>query len=97
MSSSDHVRSARSAIDLMKAWLDCPEGAPPDGMIECLRSKVEQHPTGDGFVGAIELIMGLVRLTGSLLVMRELETGVPDWETLMDLASEWASDADILG
>ena len=91
MSDSHRTDCALSAIDLMAAWLGCPDG-PPDLMVERLRSHVDGHPSRDRLVGATELIMGMTYLCGSMLVMRELETGVLAQETLLDLALEFAQD-----
>ena len=91
MLSPEHSKSVRAAIELMYVWDNCPEGC-PDRLIECFRTHVEGHPSGDPVVGATELIMGLVTLNGSLLALRKLETGARPWQTLICLADEYARD-----
>jgi hypothetical protein len=91
MPNAQQTACARSAIELMAAWLDCPDG-PPDRLVERLRSHVEGHPSQDSLIGAAELVMGMTYLCGSLLVMREFETGITAQETLLDLALEYAGD-----
>ena len=80
MSNPQRTECARSAIELMAAWLGCPDG-PSDRLVERLRNQVDGHPSGDRVVGATELIMGMTYLCGSLLVMREFETGITGQET----------------
>src|SRR4051812_46590063 len=91
MSNPRQTECARSAIELMAAWLESPDG-PPDRLVESLRSHIEEHPSKDRLIGAAELVMGMTYLCGSLLVMRELETGITAQETLLDLALEYAGD-----
>ncbi len=81
--------SVRSAIELMAAWLQRPDG-PPDLLIACLRHQLLDRPDGDELAAAVELIMGLVYFNGSLLVLREEETGVPTRQTVQQLAMEYA-------
>jgi hypothetical protein len=91
MPNSPRHESARSAIDLMTAWLDTPDG-PPDLLIARLRNHIEGHRSGDALSGAITLIMGMIYLCGSLLALREHETGITIRQTLRDLGLEYAQD-----
>ena len=77
--------SVQGAIELMTAWLDSPDG-PPDLMVETMRRRIEEHPSGDRLVGAAELIMGLTRLCGTLLALREYDAGITGLQTIQDLA-----------
>jgi hypothetical protein len=69
----------------MTAWLARPDG-PPDLVLATLERRIEEHPSGDRLVGAVELIMGLTYLCGSLLALRELDDGIPGQQTIHDLA-----------
>jgi len=82
--------SAGNAIDLMTAWLDSTDG-PPDLLQARLRHHIRGHPDGR-FAGAVTLIMGMIYLCGSLLVLRELETGITPQQTVRDLGLEYAAD-----
>ena len=84
-----HEASARSAVELMTAWLASPDG-PPTLLLETLERHIKEHPNGDLVNGAVELIIGLTKLCGSLLVLRELETEVSGQRTLQDLRLEIA-------
>jgi hypothetical protein len=81
--------SARGAIELMTAWLAKPDG-PPDVMIDNLSRQLDRHPDRDNLVAAVELIMGLTYLCGSLMGLREHETGIATQKTVQDLALEYA-------
>lgn len=87
MSSPRREASAQGAVALMSAWLAAPDG-PPTLLLTTLQRHIEEHPSGDRLNGAAELIMGLTNLCGSLLVLRELETGLPGHRTMQDLALE---------
>ncbi len=89
MLDSQRPESVRLAIELMAAWLQRPNG-PPDLLIACLRHQLHERPDGDELAAAVELIMGLVYFNGSLLVLREEETGTPTRETVQELALEFA-------
>jgi len=82
---------ARHAIELVTAWLDSPTG-PPDLLLDCLRSHLDERSSPDALAGAMELISGLTYLSGSLLVMLELETDVAASEILRRIALEYAQD-----
>jgi hypothetical protein len=90
MPDSPRPACARDAIELMTAWLDSPDG-PPDLMLSRLRDHVQGHPSGDLY-GATTLIMGMIYLCGSLLALREHETGNTTRQTLCDLGLEYAQD-----
>jgi hypothetical protein len=77
----------------MTAWLDTPDG-PPGHVLGTLQRRIEEHPSGDRLVGAVELIMGLTHLCGSLLALRELDEGIPGRQTLRDLALGLAESED---
>jgi hypothetical protein len=77
----------------MTAWLDTPDG-PPGHVLGTLQRRIEEHPSGDRLVGAVELIMGLTHLCGSLLALRELDEGIPGQQTLRDLALGLAESED---
>jgi hypothetical protein len=85
MSSARHPEATRRAIGLMTAWLDCPDDQ-PGLLVECLHLHLENHPSGDELAAAVELIMGMTHLCGSLLVLREFDDGIPAARTLQDLA-----------
>ncbi len=87
MSDSRRPESARSAIELMTAWLDSPDG-PPDLLIDCLCNHLKESP--DELTAAVELIMGQTYLCGSLLVLLEEETGVEARKTLQQFALHYA-------
>ena len=90
MPDSTRPDSALTAIELMTAWLDSPDG-PPDLRLSRLRDHVQGHPNGDLY-GATSLIMGLIYLCGSLLALREHETGNTTRQTLRDLGLRYAQD-----
>jgi hypothetical protein len=89
MPNPQRPESARDAVELMTAWLECDDGA-PGPFIACLRSKLDGRSSRDSGAGAVELIMGLVYLSGSLLVLLEQEAGIPARETVQALAVEYA-------
>ena len=62
----------------------------PDLLVACLRHQLHERPDGDELAAAVELIMGLVYFNGTLLVLREEETGTPTRETVQELALEFA-------
>ena len=82
---------ARHAIELVTAWLDSPDG-PPDLLVDYLRCHLGEHPPVGEQARAMELISGLTYLSGSLLVMLELETGVEASTILRRIALEYARD-----
>ena len=90
MPDSPRSESACHAVDLMTAWLDSPDG-PPDLLISRLDNHIQRHPIGDLY-GAITLIMGMIYLCGSLLALRQHETGITTRQTLRDLGLEYAAD-----
>ena len=79
-----HRDSMEGAVELMSAWLTRPDG-PPDLLLGTLEQRIEEHPSGDRLVAAVELIMGLTSLCGSLLALRELDNGIAGWQTIQDL------------
>jgi len=91
MPNEQRPASTRSAIELMTAWLDSPNG-PPDLLVECLISHLDGRSPRDNLSHAIELIMGLTYLSGSLLVLLEDETGIPARNTVRHLALQYAQD-----
>jgi hypothetical protein len=89
MPQSRRLESIRGAVELLTAWLDSPDG-PPALLMETLQRRIEEHPSGDSVLGAVELTMGMSHLCGYLLVLREFENGVTCQETIQDLAAEFA-------
>src|SRR4051795_10483212 len=87
------AESIQGAVELMTAWVATPDG-PPDLVRETLERRVEEHPSGDRLVAAVELIMGLTHLSGSLLVLRELDNDIPPEQTIQDLALGLAAAGD---
>jgi len=75
------AESARSAVELLTAWLEAPDG-PPDFFVARLQEHIEEHPSHDQGVAAVALVMGLTQLSGGLLVMVEHTTGIPAQEIL---------------
>jgi len=90
MPDSPRSDSARNAIEVVTAWLDSPDG-PPDLLLSQMCNHVQAHPKGDLY-GATSLIMGLIYLCGSLLALREHETGISSRQTVRDLGLEYAQD-----
>jgi len=90
MPRSPRPDSAGNAIDLMTAWLDSPDG-PPDLLQFRLRHHIQGHPDGN-FAGAVTLTMGMIYLCGSLLALREHETGITPQQTVRDFGLEYAQD-----
>jgi hypothetical protein len=88
MSDARRPESTQGAVELMTAWLAAPDG-PPVLMMQTLERHIEDHPSGDRLIGAVELIMGLTHLCGSLLALRELENGIPSQRSMQDLALEF--------
>lgn len=80
-----HRTAAQGALELMTAWADRPDG-PPDLFLEVMERRIEEHPSGDRLVAAVELVMGMTRLCGSVLNLREMEEGIPVKRTLQDIA-----------
>ena len=85
--------SIQGAVELMTAWLDTPDG-PPDLLLAVLERRIEEHPSGDRLVAAVELIMGMTRVCGSVLSLREMEDGIPAAQTLQELALDLAGTDD---
>jgi hypothetical protein len=83
------LEGIKGAIELVTAWLDSPDGPPPL-MVNTLRRRMDEHPSGDRVIGAVEVVMGLTHLCGYLLVLREFENGVTCQETIQKLAAEFA-------
>ena len=77
--------SVEGAVELLMAWLATPDG-PPDLVVEVLTRRIENHPSGDPVVAAVELIMGMTHVCGSVLSLRQLETDIPAERTIQDLA-----------
>jgi hypothetical protein len=83
--------STSSAIALMTAWLETPDG-PPDLLLDCLSSDLDGHSSEERLSHAVALIMGFTYLNGTLLVMLEEVTGIPAHEMLRNLALQYAQD-----
>lgn len=89
MSVTTPPERVRDAIALMTAWSDRPDG-PPDLLADCLRRAIDERPAEVRLVAAVELIMSMTYVCGSLLVLREEESGVPAQATLRTLALHYA-------
>ncbi|MGH3506866.1 MAG: hypothetical protein ACRDO2_06645 [Nocardioidaceae bacterium] len=89
MSITTPPERVRDAIELMTAWSDRPDG-PPDLLVDCLRRHVDERPEQVRVIVAVELVMSLTYLCGSLLMLREEESGVTAQETLRGLALHFA-------
>jgi hypothetical protein len=89
MPTGQRPASTNSAIELVTAWLDSPDG-PPDLLLDRLVSQLDQPSPTKNLTRAVELIMGFTYLSGYLLCVREQETGVPAQETLRLMALEYA-------
>ena len=77
--------SVQGAVEVMTTWLATPDG-PPDQVLEALERRIEEHPSGDRVIAAVELIMGMINLCGSVLTLRELDSGISAKQTIRDLA-----------
>jgi len=89
MTDNPRPESARHAIDLRTAWLDNPDG-PADLLLTRLQALVDEDPGGNKVAGAVRVIMGMTYLCGSLLLLREHETGITARETLSALGLHYA-------
>ena len=85
MSVTTPPERVRDAIALMTAWSDRPDG-PPDLLKDCLSRAIDERRPEVRLVAAVELIMSMTYVCGSLLVMREAESGATPQETLRALA-----------
>jgi len=82
--------SVSHAIELMTAWLECPDDS-VSPLAERLKSIISEPCAGDGHLaGAVELILGLTSLNGSLLFLLEERSGIAAGETLQELALQFA-------
>ena len=52
---------------------------------------IHEHPDGK-LAGAVTLVMGMIYLCGSLLALREHETGITTRQTLRELGLKYAQD-----
>ena len=52
---------------------------------------IHEHPDGK-LAGAVTLVMGMIYLCGSLLALREHDTGITSQQTVRDLGLEYATD-----
>lgn len=75
----------------MTAWVECPDG-PPAQLLDYLRRKIHQQPEQGGLTTAVELIASMNYLCGSLLFLREAETGISAVATLRALGLHYAQD-----
>jgi hypothetical protein len=74
-----------NAIELMTAWTARPDG-PPDLLVASLHRQLDEAPVEFRLSAAVELIMGMTTLCGSLLTIYELGLGIAPEEMLRDLA-----------
>ena len=81
--------SPGGTVELLTAWLDSPDGQ-PEQFLNCLLDQFDRPSPTEDLARAVELIMGFTYLSGSLLFVREQETGVTAQETLRHLALEYA-------
>ena len=91
MSSTTPPNCARDAIELMTAWADRPDG-PPDLLVDCLRRHIDERPAEVRVAAGVDLVMSMTHLCGSLLMLREHESGLTAQETLRELALHYATD-----
>jgi hypothetical protein len=75
----------------MTAWAESPDG-PPDLLLDCLRRQIDERPAPVRLVAAVELIVSMNYLCGSLLLLREAETGISTQATLRALGLHYAQD-----
>ncbi len=83
------ARNGRKAIELMSAWAGDPDGD-TDFLGQRLTALLEEED--DPLGAAIELIAGLVNLTGLLLVRRLSENGVTESQTLQEMGVRFAGE-----
>ena len=81
--------SVSHAIELMTAWLECPDDSM--SLAARLQRIISEPCAGDGHLaGAVELVLGLTSLNGSLLFLLEERSGITARETLQELALQFA-------
>ena len=80
--------SVSHAIELMTAWLECPDSM---SLAAQLQRIISEPCAGDNHLaGAVELVLGLTSLNGSLLYLLEERSGITARETLQELALQFA-------
>ena len=82
--------SVSHAIELMTAWLECPDDS-VSPLAAQLQRIISEPCAGDSHLaGAVELVLGLTSLNGSLLFLLEERSGITARETLQELALQFA-------
>ena len=82
--------SVSHAIELMTAWLECPDDS-VSPLAERLQRIISEPCAGDSqLAGAVELVLGLTSLNGSLLLLLEERSGITARETLREVALQFA-------
>lgn len=82
--------SVSHAIELMTAWLECPDDS-IGPLAERLQRIISEPCAGASqLAGAVELVLGLTSLNGSLLFLLEERSGMTARETLQELALQFA-------
>lgn len=76
----------RHAVAIMTAWGD--SGDDTSFGIDTLTDIIQERGEGDLWTGAVEVITGLVNLTGLLLVQRFKDTGQDEQATLQLVATD---------
>jgi len=84
MTTEPQVRVA-NAIALMTAWAASPDG-PPDLLVDCLRHHIQERPPEVQLAVAVELIMSMTQLCGSLLLLLEEGLELAPQDVLRELA-----------
>jgi hypothetical protein len=84
----------QAAVELMTAWLANPD-RPHDLVAAVLERRIEEHPSGDQVIAAMELVAGMTHLCGAVLTLRELADGVPAGQTIEELALLFAETEDL--
>jgi hypothetical protein len=84
--------SVSHAIELMTAWLECPDDS-VSPLAARLQRIISEPCAGDSHLaGAVELVLGLTSLNGSLLFLLEEKGGITAHETLQQLALQFARE-----
>ena len=84
------TESTRNAIELMTSWLESSD-EPSELFIRRMCAHIGERPDGDPIAGAVELVMGMTQLCGSLLITLAEEIGVSESEALQGLALLYAA------
>ena len=89
MGRMSQYENTRTAIGVMTAWASDNDDE-PEFTARYLASLTAGGTVKDQVLTQAQIISGLVNLAGSLLVLRDAETGVPPQATLRELAQHIA-------